>query len=96
MWNGLLLINDFDGFYARLNSIKAFKLEELPCDLNADQCENGGTCANDNMGSYTCSCLKGYTGENCQTGKYLLFAVVVSNGWCINSCTIRKIKIFKN
>ncbi|XP_053378542.1 uncharacterized protein LOC123527162 [Mercenaria mercenaria] len=28
-------------------------------------CENGGSCI-DNLGSYTCSCSKGFTGKNCE------------------------------
>jgi len=41
--------------------------EDLPCDLNSNQCQNGATCINDNMGGYSCTCQTGYTGENCQT-----------------------------
>ena len=33
-------------------------------------CENGGTCV-DNDGSYTCTCLAGYEGPNCQDSKIL-------------------------
>ena len=31
-----------------------------------DPCQNGGTCE-DEIGRYTCQCLDGYTGINCQT-----------------------------
>lgn len=35
-----------------------------PCEPNP--CQNGGTCEN-NPNSYTCGCLAGYTGTNCET-----------------------------
>jgi preprotein translocase subunit SecY len=37
-------------------------------------CENGGTCA-DGVNSYTCTCVTGYTGTNCQTGKLVLLSI---------------------
>ncbi len=43
-------------------------LKVLPCDLNPEQCKNGATCANDNLGGYTCTCLNGYTGGECENG----------------------------
>ncbi len=42
----------------------------LPCESNPDQCKNGATCTNDNMGGYTCTCPNGYTGINCDTSKH--------------------------
>ena len=38
----------------------------LPCVL-INPCVYG-TCTNDNFGGYTCTCLTGYTGTNCQYG----------------------------
>ncbi len=40
----------------------------LPCELNPVQCLNAGTCQDDNMGGYTCTCTNGYTGQTCDTG----------------------------
>ena len=30
-------------------------------------CQNGGTCV-DVVNAYTCNCVPGYTGDNCETG----------------------------
>uniref|UniRef100_K1RUJ1 Versican core protein n=1 Tax=Magallana gigas TaxID=29159 RepID=K1RUJ1_MAGGI len=38
------------------------------CDINecdSNSCQNGGTCHNGNN-QYTCSCLPGWTGTNCE------------------------------
>ena len=46
--------------------------------LDIDECEsnpcaNRGTCI-DGINSFTCSCVKGYTGHDCETGiLYILF-----------------------
>ena len=42
----------------------------MPCDLNPNQCQNGGSCANDMKGDFKCTCDNGYTGEKCETGKW--------------------------
>ena len=33
-------------------------------------CLNGGLCNSDGAGGYTCSCLTGYSGTNCETGTF--------------------------
>ena len=38
-------------------------------------CSNGGTCTN-TVGSYTCQCVTGYTGTNCEQGRYTNYAIV--------------------
>ena len=46
----------------------------LISDLNMCRnplCQNGGTCINTVANDYRCDCMPGYTGKNCQTGKYL-------------------------
>ena len=44
----------------------------LPQDIDEcapDPCHNGGTCE-DGVNEYTCQCSAGYTGTNCEDGKY--------------------------
>ena len=41
-------------------------------------CLNGGTCKEDQLDSYLCQCLPGYTGFNCQTGTYEYIASTVN------------------
>ena len=41
-------------------------------DLDIDECQNhpcqnGGTCKDD-VNSYKCTCVSGFTGNNCETG----------------------------
>ena len=45
------------------------------CLTVPNPCENGATCV-DNDGSYTCTCLAGYEGPNCQDSK--IFTVSAS------------------
>ncbi len=72
LWKSFFLF-----FYSRtkffntlfLNKIQQQK--ELPCERNVDQCKNNGMCTDDNTGGSTCTCVNGYTGANCETGKNL-------------------------
>jgi hypothetical protein len=32
-------------------------------------CENGASC-NNNIGTFTCDCVTGYTGETCEAGQW--------------------------
>ena len=40
-------------------------------ECNSTLCQNGGTCT-DGVNSYTCACVAGYEGDNCETGEYYL------------------------
>ena len=43
-------------------------------ECSSSPCQNSGTCV-DKVGDYSCTCLNGYTGKNCETGKrFLLLA----------------------
>ena len=37
-------------------------------DCDPDPCQNGGTCT-DGVDSYTCTCVTGFTGTDCDTSK---------------------------
>ena len=37
-------------------------------------CQHDATCHNE-LDSYTCSCLPGYTGSNCETGEYAIILI---------------------
>lgn len=44
---------------------------EQPSPCTSDSCYNGGTCntyINPTIGHFTCSCRRGYTGYQCETG----------------------------
>ena len=46
----------------------------IPYFIDVDECasspcQNGGTCT-DHVNQYTCACVEGYTGENCQTSMF--------------------------
>ena len=49
-------------------------------DINecvSNPCENGGTCQ-DAVNHYTCDCVTGYTGEECETGRVNILMLSVS------------------
>ena len=56
-------------------------LKALPCILS-NPCQNGAPCTNNNLGGYTCTCVTGYTGTNCQ---YPLPCIL--NSPCLNGAT---------
>ena len=38
-------------------------------ECNSGPCQNDGTCV-DGINSYSCSCLAGYSGPNCESSEY--------------------------
>ena len=40
-------------------------------ECESNPCQNGGTCE-DGVGAYSCTCIAGYTGENCETGMQII------------------------
>ena len=44
-----------------------------PCARNP--CLNGGSCTSTFTGEYTCNCITGFKGENCQIGE--LFNTII-------------------
>ena len=68
-------------------------LLEITCfyflDINecsSTPCQNGGTCT-DAVNSYTCACVPGYTGTNCETGDYN-FDKNIHNNNLLHKCNI--------
>lgn len=45
-------------------------------DCVGDPCQNGGTCV-DGVNAFTCTCVTGYDGVNCENSKYMYRFVVV-------------------
>ena len=45
-------------------------------DCLSGPCMNGGTCK-DELNGYNCSCVVGYSGDNCETGKYNLYGAII-------------------
>ena len=37
-------------------------------ECDSDPCENGGSCEN-SIGSFMCTCVAGYEGDTCESGK---------------------------
>ena len=53
-------------------------------ECNSSPCENGAICT-DTINSYTCDCVEGHTGANCETGEcmglsYSFRHVIVNSG----------------
>ncbi len=51
-------------------------------------CQNGGTCTNlnvspDSLIGYKCTCLTGYSGDNCEIGVLKLFLSLIFNEYLI-------------
>lgn len=66
------VFNDYQ-WYCNLQYFVAVDvlLHRYHTDINeclSNPCQNGGTCSN-HINSYTCACVLGYTGTNCQTSR---------------------------
>ena len=46
-------------------------------------CENGGSC-DDRLDGYTCNCVPGYTGDNCESGN--LFYINILDSCSVSKC----------
>ena len=58
------------GLFFTMTSIVIVLFSDInECDT--DPCENSGSC-NNTVGSFTCTCVAGYEGATCQSGKNLL------------------------
>ena len=58
-----------------LCNIDIFQITDID-DCEPNPCEHGGTCT-DGVNSYTCECVDGYTGVNCETG--MTFIIYITN-----------------
>lgn len=52
--------------YIFCNGLLLFVFPDLNYCTHHKPCLNGATCTNTGQGSYTCSCLPGYTGASCE------------------------------
>ena len=82
MWS-LIFFIFFSKFILILNDPEN---EALPCTLKKP-CQNGATCTDDDAGGYTCACVTGYTGTNCQYGMPKLKFINTDNNFaCVVLC----------
>ena len=58
------LVAQIRGKISTLTTVKDDETGEVD-DCASQPCKNGGTC-HDGVGSYTCECAHGWTGENCE------------------------------
>ena len=73
-------------WYGRKNLNDLFSIDINECDTNP--CQNGGTCL-DGKASYSCECMAGYEGDDCETGDRLF----LPQNWCtlINTMSLNQI-----
>ncbi len=85
-----MIVRDKKFMAASFIKFHLFKKTALPCILTAP-CQNGATCTNNNLGGYSCSCLTGYTGTNCQYGLKSFNLWLILNTFYSKSTTYFKI-----
>uniref|UniRef100_A0A8C0U1W9 coagulation factor Xa n=1 Tax=Cyanistes caeruleus TaxID=156563 RepID=A0A8C0U1W9_CYACU len=57
---------------------------------SSNPCHYGGHCK-DGIGSYTCTCLDGYQGKNCEFACFVLENLrIINNGDCEQFCSVRR------
>ena len=66
------------------NLITNYMFAEID-ECSPNPCENGGSCI-DAIGDYSCTCISGYTGTNCQNGKTPFISCSINN---YNDCCQR-------
>ena len=65
------------------NNFETYKYYFLDIDefIDIDECSstpclNAGSCF-DGINAYTCQCVDGYTGVNCETSKFLILTFII-------------------
>ena len=56
-------------------------LVPISCAAAPDTCRNGGTCTDNPLGAYSCTCAPGFEGQNCE-GKKKRMILKINNDWC--------------
>ena len=57
-------------------------------ECQSNPCQNGGTCI-DAANKYTCNCVLGYSGANCETSMFKVYLnIFVFFGWILEYWTI--------
>jgi len=62
---------------AYFNTLNIYYLIKAPCSPNP--CQNGGVCIDSNNSTtpyFACNCPNGYTGQNCEIGKWVEFLIL--------------------
>ena len=71
-------------------SILRYRLALFRTDIDecsSSPCQNDGTCT-DEVNGYTCSCVAGYTGTNCETSKSSIHNIL-RNGWFYDTIVVK-------